>query len=130
MNEFNDSPRQPSGRAMKAETAAKKLGLYLPATPQEFQDNAVTHAQLREYQNNPPEWMAELRRTGPHPRAVVAQKLGISNTALKRAEITQPLTTAEIKALLEEMPEWLATARAQMAEHRAESGSGAQKELD
>ena len=37
----------PSGTAMKPVTAAKKLGIYLPATPQEFQDGAVTHAELR-----------------------------------------------------------------------------------
>ena len=41
----------PSGIAMKPVTAAKKLGIYLPATPQEFQDGAVTHAELRELQD-------------------------------------------------------------------------------
>ena len=51
-------------------------------------------------QETPPEWLTELRRTGPHPRPVVAQKLGITITALKRNDLDQPLTTAEIKALL------------------------------
>ena len=57
----------PSSTAMKPETAAKKLGIYLPAAPQEFQDGAVTHAQLRELQMNPPQWLSSLRADGPHP---------------------------------------------------------------
>lgn len=108
----------PSGTAMKPATAAKKLGIYLPATPQEWQDSAVTHAQLRELQNNPPEWLEQLRREGPHPRPVVAQKLGITITALKRNDMDKPLTTADIKALLENQPDWLRTARTQLAESR------------
>lgn len=99
-------------------TAAKKLGIYLPATPQEFQEGAVTHAELRELQHTPPEWLVELRRTGPHPRPVVAQKLGITITALKRHEMDRPLTTAEIKELLENQPEWLRAARTALAESR------------
>lgn len=105
---------------MKPQTAAKKLGLYLPATPEEFQANAVTHAQLRELQDNPPEWLNQLRREGPHPRPVVAQKLGISVTALKKHDMDKPLTTAEIKALLEDQPDWLRAARTAHAEARAE----------
>lgn len=50
---------------MKPATAAKKLGIYLPATPQDFQDGAVTHAQLRQLQDNPPQWLEELRLNGP-----------------------------------------------------------------
>lgn len=103
---------------MKPETAAKKLGIYLPAAPAEFQDSAVTHAGLRDLQNNPPEWLQQLRLTGPHPRPVVAQKLGISISALKRAELDQPLTTEQIKALLADQPEWLREARTQHAEQR------------
>ena len=49
---------EPSGTAMRAQTAAKKLGIYLPAAPEDFQANAVTHAELRELQENPPEWLA------------------------------------------------------------------------
>ena len=45
------SEQTPSGTAMKPMTAAKKLGIYLPATPQEFQDGAITHAELRELQD-------------------------------------------------------------------------------
>lgn len=104
---------------MKPMTAAKKLGIYLPATPQEFQDGAVTHAELRELQNNPPEWLVELRLNGPHPRPVVAQKLGITIAALKRNDLDKPLTTAEIKELLENQPEWLRAARTSLADSRA-----------
>ncbi|OFP25673.1 hypothetical protein HMPREF3147_09735 [Corynebacterium sp. HMSC05D03] len=115
----NNETQQPSGTAMRAQTAAKKLGIYLPATPEEFQANAVTHAQLRDLQENPPEWLANLRREGPHPRPVVAQKLGISVTALKKNEMDRPLTTAEIKELLSAMPEWLEAARKAHAEERS-----------
>ena len=41
-----ESVRQPSGTAMKPQTAAKKLGIYLPAAPEEFQATAITHAEL------------------------------------------------------------------------------------
>lgn len=105
---------------MKPQTAAKKLGIYLPATPEEFQANALTHAQFAELQNNPPEWLQELRLKGPHPRPVVAQKLGITIAALKRNDMDKPLTTAEIKELLEDQPSWLREARTAMAAGRAE----------
>lgn len=113
---------QPSGTAMKPVTAAKKLGIYLPATPQEFQDGAVTHAELRELQDNPPAWLQELRLSGPHPRPEVARKLGISVNALKQADMDKPLTTDEIRALLAEQPEWLEKARAAHAEQRGHGG--------
>ncbi|MDO5668561.1 MAG: DUF5997 family protein [Corynebacterium sp.] len=103
---------------MKPQTAAKKLGIYLPATPEEFQANAVTHAELKQLVENPPEWLAELRRSGPHPRPIVAQKLGITIAALKRNNMDQPLTTAEIKELLEDQPQWLREARTALAEGR------------
>lgn len=115
------SDQQPSGTAMKPATAAKKLGIYLPATPAEFQEGAITHAELRDLQHNPPEWLATLRREGPHPRPEVARKLGISITALKNNDMDQPLTTAQIKALLDEQPEWLQKARASFAEEHGPS---------
>ena len=62
--------------------------------------------------------MQTLRRTGPHPRPVVAQKLGITIAALKRNGMDKPLTTAEIKALLENQPDWLREARTAHAENR------------
>lgn len=108
---------------MKPATAAKKLGIYLPATPEEFQSGAVTHVELKQMLENPPEWLAELRRTGPHPRPVVAQKLGITIAALKRNDMDQPLTTAQIKELLADQPEWLRTARTQLAEGREQAAA-------
>ncbi|WP_165241937.1 DUF5997 family protein [Corynebacterium lizhenjunii] len=118
---MTNSTSQPSGTAMRPQTAAKKLGIYLPATPESFRDGAITHAQLRELQNDPPQWLQELRREGPHPRPVVAQKLGISVTALKKNDLDRPLTTAEIKDLLADQPEWLRAARTQLAQSREEA---------
>lgn len=105
---------------MKPETAAKKLGVYLPATPEDFRGSPVTREQFLELQANPPEWLAELRRTGPHPRPVVAQKLGISIAGLARGGVADAFTTADIKALLEQMPEWLIAERATQARVREE----------
>lgn len=105
---------------MKPQTAAKKLGIYLPATPESFQQSALTHDEFNELQHTPPEWLQELRRTGPHPRPVVAQKLGITIAALKRNDMDKPLTTEEIKALLEHQPEWLRKARTALAAQREE----------
>ena len=96
---------------MKPATAAKKLNIYLPATPQEFQDGEVTRSQFEELQNNPPEWLVELRKNGPHPRQEVARKLGISTSGLARAGAADVMTSAEIKALLEQKPEWLVVER-------------------
>ncbi|MBZ8176961.1 hypothetical protein GP475_04280 [Corynebacterium poyangense] len=110
--------RQPSGSAMKPQTAAKKLGVYLPATPEEFQNSAITHAEFRELHTNPPQWLKDLRLHGPHPRPEVARKLGITVSALKRNGMDQPLTTEEIKALLADQPEWLRQARTSLAQQR------------
>lgn len=103
---------------MKPATAAKKLGVYLPATPPEFQAGSVTHAELRELQANPPQWLQELRLNGPHPRPEVARKLGISITALKANGMDAPLTTEEIRGLLADQPEWLRKARTTLAQER------------
>ena len=103
---------------MRAQTAAKKLGIYLPAAPDEFQNSAISHEELRELQHNPPEWLQTLRREGPHPRPEVAHKLGISVNALKKNDMDKPLTTAEINQLLHEQPAWLQQARATMAQAR------------
>ncbi|GAB3552792.1 DUF5997 family protein [Arthrobacter tumbae] len=109
-----------SPQTMKPATAAKKLGIFLPATPQEFQDNDISRGDFNQLQENPPEWLAELRRTGPHPRPVVAHKLGVSISGLSRGGITDPLTTAEITALLQSPPEWLVAERSTMARVRDE----------
>ncbi|WP_026162112.1 DUF5997 family protein [Corynebacterium ulceribovis] len=106
---------------MKPLTAAKKLGIFLPATPAEFQESAISREQFQQLQTDPPEWLQTLRREGPHPRPVVAQKLGITITALKRNDMDKALTTAEINELLVEAPEWLAKARESMAQQRAEA---------
>lgn len=100
---------------MKPATAAKKLGIYLPATPQDFQDSTVTRSQLLELSSNPPGWLVELRANGPHPRSVVAHKLGISVSGLTRAGAPDVMTSSEIKSLLEKKPEWLVVERASQA---------------
>jgi hypothetical protein len=109
-------------QTMKPETAAKKLNVYLPATPDEFKNQPVTREQLNELLASPPEWLVELRKNGPHPRQEVARKLGISVSGLARAEMTDAaLTTAEITGLLEAPPAWLVTERATQAAVRAEN---------
>ncbi|MEU6065342.1 MULTISPECIES: DUF5997 family protein [Streptomyces] len=112
---------QQTGQTMKPATAAKKLGVYLPATPAEFQEGVVSRAELTELQADPPEWLRELRTNGPHPRPVVAAKLGISISGLARAGVTEALTTEQIEALKQERPEWLEKERATQAEVRKES---------
>jgi Family of unknown function (DUF5997) len=92
---------------MKPATAAKKLGVHLDATPDEFRTGVVSRDELNALQADPPDWLRELRRDGPHPRQVVADRLGVSISGLARAEITEPLTTAQIAALKEEQQEWL-----------------------
>jgi hypothetical protein len=105
---------------MKPENAAKKLGILLEAAPESFREGTITRDEYSALLASPPEWLQELRREGPHPKRVVAEKLGISNSGLARAGITEPLTTAEIKALLASPPEWLVAERATQAEVRAE----------
>jgi hypothetical protein len=107
-------------QTMKPETAAKKLGVLLSATPAEFQAAPVSRTQLNELLTTPPEWLVELRLHGPHPKQIVAGKLGISLSGLARGEITEPLTTAEITALLASPPQWLVHERATQAAVRAE----------
>ena len=108
-------------QTMKAATAAKKLGVYLEATPAEFREGVVSRDELNALQAEPPEWLRELRRTGPHPRQVVAAKLGVSIGGLTRGGITDPLTTEQIEALKTESPEWLVRERATQAEVRKEA---------
>lgn len=108
-------------QTMKPETAAKKLGVLLSAAPQEFQDAAISRDELNELIVNPPRWLTELRANGPHPRDVVAHKLGISNSGLARGGTTEPLTTAEISALLQAPPAWLVQERATQAEVHEEN---------
>lgn len=108
-------------QTMKPATAAKKLGVYLQATPAEFQEGVVSRSELNALQADPPEWLQELRRNGPHPRPVVAAKLGVSIAGLARGGVTEPLTTEQIEALRQEMPGWLRQERATQAEVRQEA---------
>jgi hypothetical protein len=112
--------RQRSIQTMKPATAAKKLGVHPDATPEEFRAGVVSRAELDAMQADPPEWLRELRANGPHPRQVVADRLGVSISGLARAQITEPLTTAQIAALKEEQPEWLVRERAIRAESQRE----------
>ncbi|WP_028812589.1 DUF5997 family protein [Streptomyces flavidovirens] len=108
-------------QTMKPATAAKKLGVYLEATPAEFREGVVSRTELNALQTDPPEWLLELRRNGPHPRPVVAAKLGVSIAGLARGGVTEPLTTEQIDALKAESPEWLQQERATLAEVRKEA---------
>ncbi|MFT4469009.1 DUF5997 family protein [Arthrobacter sulfonylureivorans] len=109
-----------TSQSMKAATAAKKLGIYLPAAPQEFQDSLISREEFNKLQTDPPQWLADLRRNGPHPRPEVARKLNVSISGLARGGITEALTTAEITALLQNPPQWLVAERASFAAVRAE----------
>src|SRR4051795_2058550 len=108
-------------QTMKPATAAKKLDVYLPATPAEFQEGVVSRDELNALQTDPPEWLRELRRTGPHPRSVVAARLGVSISGLARAGITEALTTDEIEAIKAENPDWLEHERATQADVRRQA---------
>lgn len=123
-------PRAEKSQTMKAETAAKKLGILLSAAPEEFRDHAITRDEVDALQADPPEWLATLRREGPHPRQVVAAKLGVSNSGLARAGVSDALTTAEIKALLAAPPQWLVEERATQAAVRAEKQRVAERDRE
>ncbi|MFD3873569.1 DUF5997 family protein [Streptomyces sp. NPDC058623] len=110
-----------STQTMKPATAAKKLGVYLEATPAEFQEGVVSRTELNALQTDPPAWLVELRQNGPHPRPVVAAKLGVSIAGLARGGVTEALTTEQIEALKQESPEWLQKERGTQAEVRKET---------
>lgn len=119
---------QRKSQTMKPETAAKKLGIYLPAAPEEFRSSPVTRDEFDQLRTDPPEWLTQLRANGPHPRPVVAHKLNVSISGLARGGVTEPLTTEEISALLAEMPEWLSTERATHARVRDEAGRAKERD--
>ncbi len=114
------TPRQ-TPQTMKPATAAKKLGVYLEATPAEFQEGVVSRDELNVLLADPPEWLRELRRNGPHPRPVIAAKLGISIGGLARGGITDALTTEQIDELKAAGPDWLQRERETQAEVRKEA---------
>lgn len=115
---------------MKASTAAAKLDVFLGATPPEFQAGTVTREELAELQRNPPPWLTDLRRNGPHPRGVVAARLRVSTSGLARAGVTEPLTTQEIADLIADPPEWLVRERATFEEVRREERRLESREAD
>lgn len=102
---------RPNAQSMKPATAAKKLDVYLQATPAELQENAITRAELAALQEDPPQWLKDLRKNGPHPKNLVAAKLGVSISGLSRGGVEEALTTEQINQLLEEKPEWLIAER-------------------
>ncbi|WP_329486580.1 DUF5997 family protein [Kitasatospora sp. NBC_01246] len=108
-------------QTMKPATAAKKLGIYLNAAPAEFQEGVVSREELNTLQADPPAWLQELRRNGPHPRPVVAAKLGVSVSGLARGGVTEALTTEQIEALKTENPAWLERERTIQADVRKEA---------
>jgi len=98
---------RPNAQSMKPATAAKKLDVYLPATPAEFQENSITRTELAALLADPPQWLKDLRKNGPHPKNLVAAKLGVSIAGLARGGVTDALTTEQIDQLIEEKPQWL-----------------------
>ena len=119
-----------SPQSMKPSTAAQKLGIYLPAAPEEFQNNDITRAELNELLANPPEWIVQLRLNGPHPRPIVAGKLGVSNAGLARGGVDEALTTAQIQELLAAPPRWLVTERRTQADVREENARLKQRDKE
>ncbi len=105
---------------MKPATAATKLGIYLPAAPAEFQNSPITREELDALRSDPPEWLVALRRNGPFPRDVVAQKLGVSRSGLVRGGIEDALDADQIGAILANPPEWLRQERKSYREVVAE----------
>lgn len=104
-------PKPKKQQMLSPATAANKLGLYLPATPEEFRAQPISRTDFNEIQANPPEWLTTLRREGPHPRDEVSRRLGVTNSALARAGVSDHMTTTEIHALLDDRPEWLIAER-------------------
>ena len=79
-----------------------------------------SRAELDALRAHPPQWLIDLRRTGPFPRDVVAQKLGVSRSGLARAGITEPLDADQIGALIADPPGWLIRERESYREVIAE----------
>ncbi|QIS05189.1 hypothetical protein F5X71_25310 [Nocardia brasiliensis] len=121
---------EPNAQLMKPLTAANKLGIYLPATPESFRNTPLSRADLEALRTDPPQWLTELRRTGPFPRDITARKLGISNSGLSRAGVSDALTADEITALLADPPAWLTRERENYAEVLKENERIATKEAE
>ncbi|WP_030058056.1 MULTISPECIES: DUF5997 family protein [Streptomyces] len=115
------SLKQKTSQTMKPATAAKKLGIYLAAAPTDFQEGVVSREELSALQTEPPQWLQDLRQNGPHPRPVVAAKLGVSISGLARGGVTEALTTEQIEAIKAENPLWLQHERANQVDVRKET---------
>ncbi|MFT4108835.1 DUF5997 family protein [Propionicimonas sp.] len=98
-------------QTMKPVTAAAKLGIYLPAAPEEFRTTPIGRAGLEALRADPPQWLVDLRRNGPFPRDVVARKLGVSRSGLVRAGVTEALDADQIGELIADPPDWLVRER-------------------
>ncbi len=109
---------------MKPLTAAGKLGIYLEAAPEQFQRSPITRAQLDALREDPPAWLIELRRNGPFPRDVLAQKLGISRSGLARGGVTEALDAEQVGALIADPPAWLSHERAVQHKRLREEADG------
>jgi hypothetical protein len=96
---------------MKPTTAAAKLGIYLPAAPEEFQSSPISREDLDALRADPPAWLVELRRNGPFPKDVTAAKLGVSRSGLVRGGITEAITADQIGELITDPPAWLVRER-------------------
>ncbi|MCL3862878.1 DUF5997 family protein [Actinotalea sp. K2] len=115
-------------QTMKPMTAAKKLGIYLPATPESFREaGEITRSELARLMTSPPEWLVRLREAGPHPREVVASRLRVSIAGLARAGVTEALTTEQIEDLRQEPPVWLVQERETFARVQADEEQAAHR---
>lgn len=111
---------RPNTQSMKPATAARKLDVYLPATPAEFQESTITRDGLAALLAEPPQWLQDLRKNGPHPKNLVAARLGVSISGLQRAGVGEALTTEQITGLLADPPQWLIDERAGLDAVRAD----------
>ncbi|MFY2790025.1 DUF5997 family protein [Rhodococcus sp. KRD162] len=98
-------------QTMKPLTAANKLGIYLPAAPEEFQNSMVSRSELDALRSDPPQWLTDLQTNGPFPRDVIAKKLGVSIAGLARGGVTEALTIDAIDELIASPPQWLVRER-------------------
>ena len=78
-----------NSQSMKPATVAKKLGIYLPATPQEFQDSEIT-----ELLAAPPQWLVVERATHA---AVRSEAKRIKEEAVKKEATKEAKTNATAK---------------------------------
>ncbi len=104
-------PKPPKQQLLSPKTAADKLGVFLPATPEEFRATPLSRDAVQAMQDDPPAWLVTLRKDGPHPRKEVSYRLGVSNSALARNGASDSMTTVEIRALLADRPAWLVAER-------------------